>query len=81
MSRSRVLVRARPYWCIHRVFGPGFRQLPLPYWVHRAYEIEIVGHGWTMAPRKSKVTEWALDWLACDPSNDGTEWDVIIEWV
>lgn len=79
MIRSRVLLRVRRYWCIHRVFRLSW--MPLPYWIHYGYEIEIVGHGWTQAPRKSKVTEWALDWLACDPINDGTEWDVIIEWV
>lgn len=72
---TRVVLRARPYWCIHRFV--------LPYWIHRAYEIEIVGHigGWTMAPRKSAVTEWALDWLACNPDNDGKEWVVEIQWV
>ena len=70
---TRVVLRGRPYWCVH--------QFVLPYWVHRAYEIEIVGHGWTMAPRKSKITEWALDWLACDPDNDGKEWLVDIQWV
>lgn len=68
-----VLLRPRPYWCVHRVAG-------IPYRVHRSYEIEIVGHGWTQAPSKRKVTEWALDWLACDPDNDDVEWEVMVEW-
>jgi hypothetical protein len=73
-----VLLRARRYWCRHQLFRFGKR--PVPYWVHRAYEIEIVGHGWTQAPNKRGVVEWALDWLACDPDNDGVEWEVMIEW-
>lgn len=78
-TRREVVLRARRYWCIHRVFRS--RWFPLPYWMHWGYEIEIVDHGWTQAPRKNQVAEWALDWLACDPANDDTEWDVIIEWV
>jgi hypothetical protein len=74
-----VLLRAKPYTCTHRVFR--FKKLSLPYWIHRAYEVEIVNHGWTVAPRKSKVAEWALDWLACDEHHDGTEWEVTIEWI
>lgn len=75
---ATVLLRARPYTCIHRVLA--LQVFPLPYWIHRSYEVEIVGHGWTQAPRKSKVVEWALDWLACDPDNEGKEWEVMIEW-
>jgi len=53
-----IRVWAWPYWCVHRVFG-------VPYWVHRAYEVEILGHGVTMAPQKSKVRTWAIDYMAC----------------
>lgn len=66
-----VLVRAKPYRCTHRL-------IRFPYWTHRAYELEIVGHGMTMAPRKRKVEEWALDWLDCN--YETREWVVFIEW-
>lgn len=70
--RKQVLVRATSYRCLHKVLG-------VPYWRHQAYELEIVGHGWTMAPSKDKVTEWALDWLDC--TYDDRDWEVIIEWM
>jgi hypothetical protein len=66
-----VLVRARPYWCTHVA-------LHVPYLMHRAYELELVDHGHTMAPSKRQVRAWALDYLEC--SNDKEEWEVIIEW-
>jgi hypothetical protein len=74
MIAKQVLLRAKKYLCIHKLAGV------FPYWAHRAYEVEIVGHGWTMAPKKSQVAAWALDWLASDPDNDGYEWEVMIEW-
>lgn len=74
MTDRQVLLRATKYLCVHKLART------FPYWAHRAYEVEIVGHGWTMAPKKSAVTEWALDWLACDPENDQYEWEVMIEW-
>lgn len=78
MPTRQVLVRAKAYPCIHTVFT-GTRY-PLPYWIHRAYELEIVGHGYTMAPSKRQVRAWALDWLGCAYDNDPNEWEVIIEW-
>lgn len=67
-----VLVRATPYRCTHWLFG-------IPYWTHRAYELEIVGHGHTMAPSKRQIRPWAADWLGCNYDNDPNEWEVMIE--
>lgn len=69
----RVVVRATPYSCTHTALG-------LTYWRHRAYELEIAGHGWTMAPSRRKVRKWALDWLACAYENEREEWEVSIVW-
>lgn len=71
--KTQILVRAKPYRCQHRVLG-------FPYWAHRAYEVEIVGHGWTMAPSKKKIREWALDWLTCADDIDPSDYEVEIEW-
>jgi hypothetical protein len=72
MSPTPVTVRATPFTCYHRLFR-------IPYRAHLAYELEIVGHGHTMAPSKKKVSEWAMDWLAC--AYDNRNYEVVIEWM
>lgn len=69
-----VTVRAKPYRCTHKT-------LRVPYWSHRAYELEIVGHGHTMAPSRSKVAEWAADWLLCTYGAESETWEMSIEWL
>lgn len=66
-----VLVRTTPYRCTHKIAG-------VPYWTHRAYNLELVNYGLTMAPTKRQVRSWALDWLRCNDEEE--EWEVIIEW-
>ena len=70
-----IRIRATRYWCIHRI-------VRVPYRVHHAYELEIVGHGRTMAPRKSKVNEWAMDYMACAYDNEPEDYYVEdVQWI
>lgn len=74
LNPKKIEVHAAPYRCYHRAFR-------LPYWAHRAYELEIVGHGCTMAPSKNKVREWATDWLVCNYGGFPDDYEVTIEWL
>lgn len=44
--------------------------------MHRAYELEIVGHGNTMAPSRSKVEPWARDYMACKYDSEPEDYTV-----
>lgn len=70
--RTVLHIRAHP-WRARR-----FRWLPFR---RNAWEVEIVGHGWTQAMTVGQVAYMARDWMSCTYATDPDNYHVEIEWL